>query len=83
MQEHLQKINEKILKNKQQERIGIEKYNNQGSLMKIIEYYGCHDIIVEFQDEWKYKTHAQMTQFNAGRIKNPYFPTVFNVGIIG
>lgn len=80
---HLQKYNDEILKNKKQERIGTERYNNQGSLMKIVEYYGCHDIVVEFQDKWKYKTHAQLTQFNDGRIKNPYFPSVFGVGIIG
>ena len=83
MQGHLQKSNDDILEKKKQERIGVEKHNNQGSLMKIIEYYGCHDVVVEFQDEWKYKTHVQMTQFNDGRVKNPYFPTVFNVGIIG
>jgi hypothetical protein len=83
MIQRLQKYNDDILASKKKERIGLEKYNNQGSLMKIIEYYGCHDIVVEFQDEWKYQTHAQLTQFNDGRIKNPYFPTVFGVGIIG
>lgn len=80
---NLQKYNDEIFETKKQERIGLQRYNNQGSLMKIVEYYGCHDIVVEFQDEWKYKTHAQFTQFNDGRIKNPYFPTVFGVGIIG
>ena len=61
----------------------LQRYNNQGSLMKIVEYYGCHNIIVEFQDEWKYRTNAQLTQFYDGRIKNPYHPTVFGIGIIG
>ena len=84
MSVNLQKFNDDILEKKRQERIGVEKkYNNQGSLMRIVEYYGCHDVLVEFQDEWKYKTHVQMTQFNDGRVKNPYFPTVFNVGVIG
>ena len=35
-----------------------EKYNNQGCLMKIVEYNKSNDIIVEFQDEHKTRVHT-------------------------
>ncbi len=40
-------------------RIGLEKYNNQNCLMKIIEYNNAIDIVVEFQDKYKAKVHAR------------------------
>lgn len=66
-----------------QERLGQEKLNNQGSLMKIIEYIDSSNITVEFQDEYKAKVKNQYCNFKSGSIKNPYFPSVYGVGIIG
>lgn len=60
-----------------------EKLNNQGSLMKIIEYNGQSDITVEFQDEYRARVHTNYGNFRRGIVKNPYLPTVFGVGIIG
>ena len=65
------------------ERLGEIKINNQGCKMKIIEYNKYSDIIIEFQDEYKAKIKAEYGQFQDGRIKNPYFPSVFDVGYIG
>lgn len=64
-----------IIKQQEQriERLGTEKYNNQGCLMKIIEYNNYRDIIVEFQDEYRAKVHARYEHFLSGEIKNPYF----------
>ena len=39
--------------NKKETRLGLKKYNNQGFLMKIIDYIDYDHIIVEFQDEFK------------------------------
>lgn len=64
-------------------RIGMEKYNNQNCLMKIIEYNNCKDIVVEFQDEYKAKVHTSYRWFLIGRIKNPYHPSVYNIGKLG
>lgn len=68
---------------KKEERLGLEKLNNQGCLMKIIEYKDVMNITVEFQDEFKYKTLCQWESFKNGKVKNPYFPSVYNVGIVG
>lgn len=60
-----------------------EKLNNQGSLMKIVEYNSSHNIIVEFQDEYRTKIKTTYYEFETGKITNPYFPYVLSVGIIG
>lgn len=60
-----------------------EKYNNQGCLMRIVEDNGSSDVVVEFQDEYKYRKHTQYCNFKSGSVKNPYCPSVFGAGIIG
>ena len=60
-----------------------EKYNKQGCLMKIVEDSGSSDVVVEFQDEYRFKKHTQYCNFKSGSIKNPYAPSIHNVGIIG
>ena len=59
-----------------------EKYNNQGCLMKIVEYNKLNDIVVEFQDEYKTRVQTIYANFKSGSIKNPYYPSVYGVGII-
>lgn len=65
------------------ERLGEEKYNNNGELMKIVEYNKSRDIVVEFQDKYKYKTHTKYQCFINGSIKNPFAKSVYGVGITG
>ena len=69
--------------NKYNQRIGEEKLNKQGCLMKIVEYNNAIDIVVEFQDEYKIKVHTTYNHFKNGGVKNPYCPSVFGVGIVG
>lgn len=66
-----------------EQRIFEEKLNNKGCLMKIIEYNGTDDITVEFQDEYKAKVHTAYIFFLSGEVKNPYYPSVLGVGIVG
>lgn len=68
---------------KKEKRIGEERLNNQGCLMKIVEYIDCDNIVVEFQDEKAAKINSQYSHFLKGQIKNPYYPSVFGVGVIG
>ena len=63
----------KDLEEKIKERLGEEKYNNQGLLMKIVEYKNAHCIIVEFQDERKYRKQCTYNQFLIGSVYNPYY----------
>lgn len=65
------------------ERLGEEHYNKQGCLMRIVEYVGNDDITVEFQDEYKAKVHTTYCNFQKGGVKNPYYPSVYGVGMIG
>lgn len=69
--------------NKCFERLGERGLNNQGCPMKIIVYNNFSDIIVEFQDRYKAKVHAAYREFKEGGIKNPYYPSVCGVGMIG
>lgn len=60
-----------------------EKYNNQGCLMKIVEYNKASDIIVEFQDEYKAKVKTSYGNFKLGSVRNPYHPSIYGIGITG
>lgn len=66
-----------------QDRLGEERYNNQGDLMRVIIYNNCLDIIVEFQDKYKATVHTNYDNFIRGQVKNPYHPQICGVGIVG
>lgn len=51
--------------------------------MKIIEYNSSEDIVVEFQDSYRLKVHTQYCNFKIGNVRNPYYPSVYGVGITG
>ena len=63
-------------------RIGESKYNNQGELMTIIEYYNAHNMIVKFHDTNKTKKCAYK-EFDKGSITDNFYPSVCGVGYIG
>lgn len=65
------------------ERLGETKVNFQNSAMKIIVYNNASDIIVEFQDEHKAKIKTEYQHYKSGKVKNPYLPSVFGIGMIG
>ena len=65
------------------QRLGETRCNKQGSLMKIIEYKSSHDIIVEFQDKYRGRVHTAYSHFVSGRVRNPYHPSVYGVGMTG
>ena len=51
--------------------------------MKIVEDNKANDIVIEFQDQYKTRIHSIYGNFRSGSIKNPYYPSVYGVGIIG
>lgn len=65
------------------DRTGEININNQGCQMKVIEYNNSNDILVEFNDEYKTKVRTQYHNFKSGSVKNPYYPTIYGVGITG
>ena len=68
---------------KRKNRIGEEKLNNQGCIMKIIQYENAHNIIVEFQDKYKAKIHTNYDNFLRGGVRNPYHCSICKVACIG
>ena len=64
-------------------RINKEKYNNEGCLMRVVEYNDHQNIVVEFQDEYKTRVHTQYIHFLSGNVRNPYFSSVYGVGKVG
>lgn len=65
------------------ERLNSVNLNNQGCLMKIVEYYEYNNIIVEFQDEHKAKVKSRYDHFLSGGIINPYYKSLYGVGMMG
>lgn len=72
-----------IIKNEKHNRLGEERLNNQGCLMRIVEYNTNKDIIIEFQDNYKARLNTQYGSFVLGEVKNPYYPSVCGIGMIG
>jgi hypothetical protein len=70
-------------KNKKEERIGEIGFNKFNTEMKIIEYKDANHIIVEFQDECKYRTKTNYNSFKKGEVKNIYDKTIFSIGYLG
>lgn len=65
------------------EHVGEENYNTFGTLMRIIEYIDSNNIIIEFQDKYKFRKKTQYVNFRTGRVKNPYDTIVFGVACLG
>ena len=65
------------------DRLGTELVSNQGCLMKCVEYINADNIIIEFQDKYKYRVNTTWRHFVRKGIKNIYAPTVLGVGILG
>lgn len=68
---------------KKTDRLDEENINYQGCLMKIVEYRNRDSITVEFQDEHKGKMRTSYRNYLLGRVKNPYYPSAYGVGILG
>lgn len=54
-----------------EKRLGLERYNNDGDLMKVIEYNTYKNIVVEFQDEYKERRRCSWKEFEKGSVINP------------
>ena len=68
---------------KKTDRIGETNISNEGCTMKIAEYDNANNIIVEFQDEHKYRVHTRYGYFKNGQCKNPFFASVYGYGYLG
>ena len=65
------------------DRTGETNVSNERCAMKIVEYNNARDIIVEFEDEHKYRLRTRYGRFKNGECKNPFFASVFGYGYLG
>ena len=65
------------------DRTGETNVSNEGCVMKIVEYNSTLDIVIEFQDEHKYRVHTSYQAFKKGKCKNPFFASVYGHGYLG
>jgi len=55
----------------------------QGYDALVIEYIDCKNVIIEFQDEHKHRMRTQAGHLKRGIVKNPYHPSIFDIGFLG
>ena len=65
------------------DRTGETNVSKEGCVMKIVKYNDANNIIIEFQDEHKYRLHTSYKHFKNGQCKNPFFASVFGYGYLG
>lgn len=65
------------------DRTGETNVSNEGCIMKIVEYNNANDIIIEFQDVYKYRLHTQYYAFKNGQCKNPFYSSAYGHGYLG
>ena len=76
-------LNHNIKQIKVEYKIGEIIKNYQGCEMQLIEYKNSRKVAVQFLDKYKCIVITQYKSFKNGKTRNPYFPTVCGVGIIG
>jgi len=63
-------------------KVGKVYINKQGLKMEIIEYFGCNNCAVQFEDGVILK-NIQYGHIKEGVVKNPNHPSVYGVGYLG
>lgn len=64
-------------------RLGEKSYSNCGTEAIIVEYENSKKVLVEFQDNYKYKYYTTYKNFKNCKMINPYDKNIYNVGFIG
>lgn len=64
-------------------RLGEEKINNQGCVMKIVEYNNANDITIQFDNNPEHTIKSYYLHFKNGIAHNPFHPSVYGIGITG
>lgn len=56
--------------------------SNKSGEFSVIKYNNAHDVLIEFKLTG-YMVSTSMSNLKMGVVKDPYFPSVYNVGIVG
>lgn len=76
-------MTDKKMSETRQLKVGETNINKQGCLMKIVEYHSFRNIIVEFQDDFLYRTKTTYNRFKDGSTRNPFAAEHCGVGVFG
>ena len=68
---------------KAEERIGMTFVSNEGCKFFVKEYVNNGDVTVKFCDEHGAEVHTAWQCCQKGKVKNPYFTSVYGVGCLG
>lgn len=69
--------------NPKRDRTGQTYVTNEGYTIKIIKYVNNTEVLIEFQDDYKYKKWSRVWDCKQGRVKNPFHKSVYGVGYLG
>lgn len=64
-------------------KVGERFITNEGYEIVIVEYNNAHDLLIEFQDNYKTVVKTNYSNCVRGVISNPYHPSVLGKGYIG
>ena len=64
-------------------RVGERFITNEGYIVEIVEYNRNDDLWIEFQDEHKARVHTTYKHCKSKSVKNPFHPSVFEIGFVG
>lgn len=64
-------------------RVGEVSHTKHGTPAIIIEYKNNKEVLVEFQDKYKYRYYTSYTNFKNGKLTNPYECRNGGIGFIG
>jgi len=64
-------------------KVGDAIINNQGSEFTIIEYKNSRHVLIEFNDEHKYRYVVRAYTIKTKNVRNPFYPSASGVGYIG
>jgi len=70
------------MKNKRDERMGLQKTNNYGSSVAIVKYRSSREVVIQYDDS-KWIQTIQWGNFVKGSFKSPYCKTVYGIGFLG
>lgn len=56
---------------------------NEGGSVTVIDYRGRREVVVKHNDQYEHAATVQADNLRRGKVKNPYFASVFGVGYLG
>lgn len=65
------------------DRTGEVSYTKYGTKATIIKYENNKNVLIEFDDEYKYRYYVSYINFKNKMIANPYDRSVYKIGYLG